>query len=167
MDFEPRIKKGTAVFLPMHDNLFSLRQNTKMALLEGKEELPFFVTDEIDYYPRMLETLLFNQKELESALDDFRPVMQGTENGALRCVAFWEMGPWTGILFHQSEDGILAAHLPPISKNTIQSELDFAHRLDALSRDAKDMKIDLDKTLPAGRWFLKDILSRLSKCMEQ
>ena len=167
MNFEPRIKKGTAVFLPMQDNLFFLRQNTKKALLQGKEELPFFVTDEIDYYPRMLDTLLFNQKELEFTLDKFRPLMQGTENGALRCVAFWEMGPWTGILFHQSEEGMLAAHLPPLSKNAILHELDFAHRLEDLSRDAEDMKIDLDNTLPAGRWLLRDILARLSKCMKQ
>ena len=158
---------GRACFLPLENSLQNFHIATKNAILADKEEFPYVVIEEIDYYPGMLNTLLSDEVQLLETLEKYKESMQGSENGALRCVSLLELRSMEGVLFHRFGDKIYGAYVPPDTKDVLLRELDIARRLSDLIDDSAGIIFRLDTTLPAGAWRLNDALLTLLRCLQR
>ena len=156
-------KEGSAVFLPLEESLSAARRAAKRALLAGVEPVRFHVTQEIDYYPGMIDALLAEGRRFFEHVEPYCADMRGEEKGALRCIAMWDMRHWEGLLLHEDNDGLCGAYLPACTEATARAERDFAENLAELARRAEPLRLRMEIPARSTPWRIEDILTFLSR----
>ena len=129
------IHEGETVFLKPEQNLWDMRQATKIAMRDGVPKKRFFITHEDYYYCTCLDDTLSSPHQLiETALALGEQIV-GEVDGAWKCAALWSLEDWTGILLHRERDTLFCTYLPLIDKETADTEHNVSMALAVLARE--------------------------------
>lgn len=158
-----RIREGEAVFHPIEQSIWDVRQEAKQRMLDGDPAWLFRVTQEISYDPHMLDQLMWDEDSLRETARSLGEKIVGTHNGALNCAALWDDAEEEGILLHLEGEELVCAYLPLMSKADAEKEHALSMKLAGLAAEADDVPIRIDRKLEAGRWSLKQLLLYLSE----
>ena len=161
-------KNGEAAFIESRSSIFELYQASIRIVRVGAFFQPYHITRDIDYFPGILNEMLWSQDAIEKLAQEYHNAITGITAGRINCFLLLDGSPEEGILLHDSGEKLLCAYYPPITHDYINRYDGALRLLEAVARNTDGIKVYLPENLRRGQKSLKEIMeliiSQLKKC---